>query len=50
MHKWLLFEMAKNPKPEEPKAVPAAKGIRRTGLPSWGGLGLALQEVPARGF
>ncbi|NXF94668.1 HG2A protein, partial [Eubucco bourcierii] len=25
MHKWLLFEMAKNPKPEEPKAVPAAK-------------------------
>ncbi|NXG45774.1 HG2A protein, partial [Psilopogon haemacephalus] len=28
MHKWLLFEMAKNPKPEEPKATPAAKGIQ----------------------
>ncbi|XP_064018134.1 HLA class II histocompatibility antigen gamma chain isoform X2 [Pogoniulus pusillus] len=27
MHKWLLFEMAKNPKPEEPKAVPAAKDV-----------------------
>ncbi|NXT20998.1 HG2A protein, partial [Syrrhaptes paradoxus] len=26
MHKWLLFEMAKNPKPEEPKAIPAEKG------------------------
>ncbi|NWI87052.1 HG2A protein, partial [Pitta sordida] len=26
MHKWLLFEMAKNPKSEEPKAVPATKG------------------------
>ncbi|NXG18965.1 HG2A protein, partial [Grallaria varia] len=26
MHKWLLFEMAKNPKSEEHKAVPATKG------------------------
>ncbi|NXS61867.1 HG2A protein, partial [Brachypteracias leptosomus] len=26
MHKWLLFEMAKNSKPEEPKAIPAVKG------------------------
>ncbi|KFZ67974.1 HLA class II histocompatibility antigen gamma chain, partial [Podiceps cristatus] len=26
MHKWLLFEMAKNPKPEERKAIPAEKG------------------------
>ncbi|NXY25865.1 HG2A protein, partial [Atrichornis clamosus] len=26
MHKWLLFEMAKNPKLEERKAVPAEKG------------------------
>ncbi|NXA07037.1 HG2A protein, partial [Sapayoa aenigma] len=26
MHKWLLFEMAKNPKSEERKAVPATKG------------------------
>ncbi|NXH11286.1 HG2A protein, partial [Bucco capensis] len=25
MHKWLLFEMAKNPKQEEPKAIPAVK-------------------------
>ncbi|KAM6196680.1 HLA class II histocompatibility antigen gamma chain [Sarcoramphus papa] len=25
MHKWLLFEMAKNPKPEERKAIPAEK-------------------------
>ncbi|NXT89427.1 HG2A protein, partial [Anhinga rufa] len=25
MHKWLLFEMAKNPKPEEHKAIPAVK-------------------------
>ncbi|XP_009954128.1 PREDICTED: HLA class II histocompatibility antigen gamma chain, partial [Leptosomus discolor] len=25
MHKWLLFEMAKNPKPEEHKAIPAEK-------------------------
>ncbi|NXG11438.1 HG2A protein, partial [Sakesphorus luctuosus] len=27
MHKWLLFEMAKNPKSEEPKAIPATKGF-----------------------
>ncbi|NXS72494.1 HG2A protein, partial [Pandion haliaetus] len=26
MHKWLLFEMAKNPKPAEHKAIPAEKG------------------------
>ncbi|NXY85576.1 HG2A protein, partial [Alcedo cyanopectus] len=26
MHKWLLFEMAKNPKSEEHKAIPAEKG------------------------
>ncbi|XP_027751095.1 HLA class II histocompatibility antigen gamma chain isoform X3 [Empidonax traillii] len=26
MHKWLLFEMAKNPKSEEDKAIPATKG------------------------
>ncbi|NXW40424.1 HG2A protein, partial [Nyctiprogne leucopyga] len=26
MHKWLLFEMAKNPKPKERKAIPAEKG------------------------
>ncbi|NWW53744.1 HG2A protein, partial [Pedionomus torquatus] len=26
MHKWLLFEMAKNPKVEERKAIPAEKG------------------------
>ncbi|NXR03689.1 HG2A protein, partial [Sagittarius serpentarius] len=26
LHKWLLFEMAKNSKPEEQKAVPAKKG------------------------
>uniref|UniRef100_H0YRJ5 CD74 molecule n=1 Tax=Taeniopygia guttata TaxID=59729 RepID=H0YRJ5_TAEGU len=26
MHKWLLFEMAKNPQSEDRKAVPAAKG------------------------
>ncbi|XP_057232052.1 HLA class II histocompatibility antigen gamma chain isoform X3 [Malurus melanocephalus] len=26
MHKWLLFEMAKNPKSEERKAIPAEKG------------------------
>ncbi|XP_049685517.1 HLA class II histocompatibility antigen gamma chain isoform X2 [Accipiter gentilis] len=25
MHKWLLFEMAKNPKPEDRKAIPAEK-------------------------
>ncbi|XP_071426008.1 HLA class II histocompatibility antigen gamma chain isoform X1 [Pithys albifrons albifrons] len=25
MHKWVLFEMAKNPKSEEPKAIPATK-------------------------
>ncbi|NXL56432.1 HG2A protein, partial [Chordeiles acutipennis] len=25
MHKWLLFEMAKNPKPKERKAIPAQK-------------------------
>ncbi|XP_009976871.1 PREDICTED: HLA class II histocompatibility antigen gamma chain, partial [Tauraco erythrolophus] len=25
MHKWLLFEMAKNPQPEERKAIPAEK-------------------------
>lgn len=31
MHKWLLFEMAKNPKPEDPKAIPAEKGIRERG-------------------
>lgn len=31
MHKWLLFEMAKNPKPEESKAIPAEKGIRDGG-------------------
>ncbi|NXU47803.1 HG2A protein, partial [Turnix velox] len=28
MHKWLLFEMAKNPKSEEHKAIPALKGNR----------------------
>lgn len=27
MHKWLLFEMAKNPQSEDRKAIPAAKGI-----------------------
>ncbi|NXI19008.1 HG2A protein, partial [Irena cyanogastra] len=26
MHKWLLFEMAKNPKSEDGKAIPAEKG------------------------
>ncbi|KAM7042333.1 HLA class II histocompatibility antigen gamma chain isoform 3-T3 [Acridotheres tristis] len=26
MHKWLLFEMAKNPKSEDQKAIPAEKG------------------------
>ncbi|NXY64812.1 HG2A protein, partial [Callaeas wilsoni] len=26
MHKWLLFEMAKNPKSEDHKAIPAEKG------------------------
>ncbi|NXU07034.1 HG2A protein, partial [Buphagus erythrorhynchus] len=26
MHKWLLFEMAKNPKSEDRKAIPAEKG------------------------
>ncbi|NXL94275.1 HG2A protein, partial [Alectura lathami] len=26
MHKWLLFEMAKSPKTDEPKAIPAEKG------------------------
>ncbi|NWV16525.1 HG2A protein, partial [Origma solitaria] len=26
LHKWLLFEMAKNPKSEEHKAIPAEKG------------------------
>ncbi|NXG78321.1 HG2A protein, partial [Baryphthengus martii] len=26
MHKWLLFEMAKNPKSEERKTIPAEKG------------------------
>ncbi|NWW13721.1 HG2A protein, partial [Oreocharis arfaki] len=26
MHKWLLFEMAKNPKAEDRKAIPAEKG------------------------
>ncbi|NWW77300.1 HG2A protein, partial [Climacteris rufus] len=26
LHKWLLFEMAKNPKSEERKAIPAEKG------------------------
>lgn len=31
MHKWLLFEMAKNPKPEDPKMIPAEKGIRDGG-------------------
>lgn len=31
MHKWLLFEMAKNPKPEDRKAIPAEKGIREGG-------------------
>lgn len=31
MHKWLLFEMAKNPKPEDRKAIPAEKGIRDGG-------------------
>ncbi|KFQ30843.1 HLA class II histocompatibility antigen gamma chain, partial [Merops nubicus] len=30
MHKWLLFEMAKNPKPDEPKAIPAVKGTGDT--------------------
>ncbi|NWI32350.1 HG2A protein, partial [Sula dactylatra] len=27
MHKWLLFEMAKNSKPEEHKAIPAEKDV-----------------------
>ncbi|NXU88106.1 HG2A protein, partial [Xiphorhynchus elegans] len=27
MHKWLLFEMAKNPKSEENKAIPATKEV-----------------------
>lgn len=31
MHKWLLFEMAKNPKPEDRKMIPAEKGIRDRG-------------------
>ncbi|KFP26330.1 HLA class II histocompatibility antigen gamma chain, partial [Colius striatus] len=26
MHKWVLFQMAQNPKPEEHKAIPALKG------------------------
>lgn len=26
MHKWLLFEMAKNPQTEEPTKMPAVKG------------------------
>ncbi|XP_068018401.1 HLA class II histocompatibility antigen gamma chain isoform X2 [Melanerpes formicivorus] len=34
MHKWLLFEMAKNPKavPVEPKAVPAEKDVPAAGV------------------
>uniref|UniRef100_A0A8D0F5I4 CD74 molecule n=1 Tax=Strix occidentalis caurina TaxID=311401 RepID=A0A8D0F5I4_STROC len=28
MHKWLLFEMAKNPKEQDQKAIPAQKGNR----------------------
>lgn len=32
MHKWLLFEMAKNPKPKDGhKAIPAEQGIRGGG-------------------
>ncbi|XP_029854165.1 HLA class II histocompatibility antigen gamma chain isoform X4 [Aquila chrysaetos chrysaetos] len=31
MHKWLLFEMAKNPKPKDRTAIPAVKGIREGG-------------------
>ncbi|NXI72684.1 HG2A protein, partial [Anseranas semipalmata] len=34
MHKWLLFEMAKNPKTDESKAIPAEKGIG-VGALSW---------------
>uniref|UniRef100_A0A8B9QYY8 CD74 molecule n=1 Tax=Anas platyrhynchos TaxID=8839 RepID=A0A8B9QYY8_ANAPL len=30
MHKWLLFEMAKSPKPDERKAIPAEKGAALT--------------------
>ncbi|XP_032861938.1 HLA class II histocompatibility antigen gamma chain isoform X2 [Tyto alba] len=30
MHKWLLFEMAKNPKTEDRKAIPAEKGTAAT--------------------
>ncbi|XP_013031434.1 HLA class II histocompatibility antigen gamma chain isoform X2 [Anser cygnoides] len=30
MHKWLLFEMAKSPKPDERKAIPAEKGATLT--------------------
>ncbi|KAM6116128.1 HLA class II histocompatibility antigen gamma chain [Pterocles gutturalis] len=30
MHKWLLFEMAKNPKPEAPKVIPAEKATPAT--------------------
>lgn len=34
MHKWLLFEMAKSPKPDERKAIPAEKGTG-VGALSW---------------
>lgn len=40
MHKWLLFEMAKSPKPDERKAIPAEKGNRGGGPELAGGLGL----------
>ncbi|NWZ20761.1 HG2A protein, partial [Asarcornis scutulata] len=39
MHKWLLFEMAKSPKPDERKAIPAEKGNRGGGPELAGGLG-----------
>lgn len=61
MHKWLLFEMAKNPKLEQGhKAIPAEQGIRGGGCRAWGGWGWGVrtgpsgaathQEVPAWGF
>ncbi|XP_064314551.1 HLA class II histocompatibility antigen gamma chain isoform X3 [Phalacrocorax carbo] len=34
MHKWLLFEMAKNSKPEERKPIPAEKGATAVTTPA----------------
>lgn len=49
MHKWLLFEMAKNPKLEQGhKAIPAEQGIRGGGCRAWGGVGVGGQDWPFR--